>query len=363
MTDSDLLAMLAGPPPGVSVNSLAALIDAPWCAHHLAFLRIQNDYQQHRLGPKIDLRKALANADIESAGEGCRYEVRGSVALVAFDGLMYPKPNLYTKVFGGTTLRAVGANLKHALANERVKSIVLAIDSPGGSIFGVAELAAMVVEAATQKPIVAHSDQNMLSAAYWVGSAANAVYLSGPTVQAGSIGVMMRKTWDPTMGERSIEFCAGRYTRAEMGQSQPDSLAVETLQSRCNFLYSVFVEQVATHRGVSVERANLDMAEGRVFIGQQAIDAGLADGLMTLDQLVSDLATNPGQYATRRRVRARRAGEPFSRRLAATAPATAAPARPAKRHFRSADELKLAALEYASTHQTDFPSALKALGY
>jgi ClpP class serine protease len=62
------------------------------------------------------------------------------------------------------------------------------------------------------------------------------------------------------------------------------------LQDRADQIYSVFVGDVARQRGTSVEKVLSDMADGRVFIGQQAIDAGLADGVSTLDDLVAEVA-------------------------------------------------------------------------
>lgn len=372
MTD-ELLSFITSLSPGVSVNKAGDVVNAPWCVSMSVYSQIQSDYQKHLLGPKIDFRKELAFAGIENAGDGCRYEARGSVALVFIEGTLYHKPNLFTKIWGGCTLDATYTNIKRAMADDRVKSIVLVINSPGGSIFGVAELADAVHKFSSKKPIVAHTDQNMLSAANWIGSAANSVYLSGPTVQMGSVGVVMRRTFDPALGIRSMEFFAGRHTKAERGMGVPDQQTKDLMQDRVNYLYDVFVEQVAIHRGVSVAYAHEHMAEGRVFIGSQAIDAGMADGFMTLDELVTDLDSNPGQFAKRRRLPARRAGQAFSRRMPAATTATATPANqachrvmnstPAKRYFRSADELKRAALDYAAIHQTTFPEALTALGY
>jgi hypothetical protein len=61
------------------------------------------------------------------------------------------------------------------------------------------------------------------------------------------------------------------------------------MQNQVDYLYSLFVADVASNRGVSVEKVLTDMADGRVFIGQQAIDAGLVDGVSTLDDVIASL--------------------------------------------------------------------------
>jgi hypothetical protein len=66
-------------------------------------------------------------------------------------------------------------------------------------------------------------------------------------------------------------------------------------------MYGVFISAVAQNRGVSVEQVIEHMADGRVFIGQQAIDRGLVDGFSTVDAMVEQLATNPAKFANRRK--------------------------------------------------------------
>jgi ClpP class serine protease len=61
------------------------------------------------------------------------------------------------------------------------------------------------------------------------------------------------------------------------------------MQQQVDYTYSLFVQAVASHRGVSVDTVLQDMADGQIFLGQQAIDAGLVDGVSTLDALIASL--------------------------------------------------------------------------
>jgi len=145
-----------------------------------------------------------------------------------------------------------------------------------------------------RKPVLALAEGTMASAAYWVGSAAEQIYLSSGTDQVGSIGVIMRQR-DTSQAKAAAgiidtEIVAGKFKNVGSDNgplSDPDRAV---LQDRVDQIYSVFVGDVARQRGTTVERVLSDMADGRVFIGQQAIDAGLADGVSTLDDLVAEVA-------------------------------------------------------------------------
>ncbi len=356
MTENEFMAIAKFVHDEGAPSALSALVQGAWCVDFRTFEHIQQRYDMHRMGPKIDVAKVVAGAEFQGTAARAGSEIRHGVAIIAIDGLLAPKANLFTKMCGGTSLQIVSSHITAAINDDRVKAIVLSIDSPGGSVFGTPETADLIYSGAKKKPIVAHSDEQMRSAAYWIGCAANAVYLSGPTVQAGAIGVVIRKPVDPTLGDRSVEIYAGRYTRFERGLAAPNADAIAYTQKRADYLYSVFVEAVAKARGVSVAHVNQHMADGRTFIGSQAMDAGLVDGFMTLDDLVSDLSENPHLYAQRRRMRAWRLAGSAPRSHAASA--AQAPQRP-----RNKLELTRAAHDYAATHQTDFLSALKALGF
>jgi hypothetical protein len=69
------------------------------------------------------------------------------------------------------------------------------------------------------------------------------------------------------------------------------------IKDRVNALYDVFVGDVARNRGVSVDTVISDMADGRVFIGMDAVERGLVDGVATLDTLLSRPTVNRPAFA------------------------------------------------------------------
>lgn len=133
----------------------------------------------------------------------------------------------------------------------------------------------------------------MASAAYWIGAAADAVYMTGPTVQVGSIGVVAthtdRSKIDPSTSA-TTEITAGKYKRIASQNGPLTDEGRSEIQSQVDEIYRVFVDDIARFRGASVEDVLTRMADGRIFVGAKAQDAGLVDGVSTLAQLQADLA-------------------------------------------------------------------------
>lgn len=281
--------------------TLTDLLTAPWAIVPESLREIQQIYATHLKGEKIDIAAVEARLGRPLANEQQQYVVHaGGIAVLNIDGPIAPKANLFTQISGGASAQLLTRQVEGAMADTRVKGLVLAIDSPGGSVFGTPELAAAVRRAAEVKPVATVSEATIASAAYWVGSAANAVYLSGPTVEAGSIGVYARMQLSaPDPG--TLEFTRGKYKRGGLNGAPPSAEFMADFEGKLDHLYSVFVEAVAAHRGASVQTVLDRMADGRVFIGQHAIDAGLADGFATVADLVEQMATNPAKFSARRK--------------------------------------------------------------
>lgn len=282
--------------------TLLDLITGAWAIEPDKLREIQAIYATHLRGEKIDVAALEARMGRPLANEQQAYTVEpGGVAVLRMSGVIAPKANLFMQVSGGMSTQMATKQLESAIADPRVRSIVLAIDSPGGNVIGTPEMATAVREMSATKSIVTHSDGALASAAYWIGSAANAVYLSGPTVQAGSIGIVIDRTYNPGAAVREESIVAGQYKRLVKSNEPLSDEARAVVQADVDYVYTLFVDQVAAYRGTTSEQVLERMADGRVFRGQQAIDAGLVDGVLTLDALVESMATDPAPYAKRRK--------------------------------------------------------------
>ena len=277
---------------------LLDVLTAPWAILPDKLLEIQEIYATHLRGDKIDLRAVEARIGRPLANEPRGYEVRDGVAVLPIEGIIAKRANLFSQVSGGVSTELVGRDFKEALVDPTVHSIVLDIDSPGGSVDGTETLAALVRSARGQKPVVAFTDGMMASAAYWIGSAADQVFIAGNTTQVGSIGVVAKHVdvsgAETQRGVRTTEIVAGKQKRVASQYGPLSDEGRQSMQDQVDYLYGIFVDDVAKHRGVSSAQVYAEMADGRVFIGTQAERAGLVDGVSTLDQLIADLNARAG---------------------------------------------------------------------
>jgi len=280
---------------------LLDLITSPWAVLPDQLREIQSIYATHLKGEKIDIAAIEARLGRPLANEQQAYKLQPgtSVAVLTLEGIMAPKANLMMQISGGVSTQLATTQIESAIADPRVSALVLAIDSPGGSVFGTPELAAAILELSAIKPIVTVCDATLASAAYWAGSAACAIYITGPTVQVGSIGVVASHNYDPRAAATTTEITAGKYKRIAGSNAPLSEDGRAYIQSQVDHLYSVFVDTVATHRNTTPAAVLQHMADGRIYTGQQAIDAGLVDGIATLDQIVTQLAADPAKFATR----------------------------------------------------------------
>jgi hypothetical protein len=215
------------------------------------------------------------------------------VAVIPVRGVMAQRMNLMTDVSGGTSSELLARDVKAATADPKAKGIILTMDTPGGAVAGTQLAAQAVMAARDVKPVVTLVEGLMASAGVWVGTGASKVYLSSAVDQVGSIGVVIEhidrsKQFD-AVGIKKTEVFAGRFKRIASENGPLTESGKATLQDTVDEIYSIFVNDVANQRGVSVERVLSDMADGRMFIGQRAIDAGLADGFASLDELISEV--------------------------------------------------------------------------
>lgn len=234
--------------------------------------------------------QAPANPDFQL------YSVKNGFAVIPLTGVLTKDVSEYAWFTGGTSMRQSGNAFSAAISDADIKGILLYIDSPGGTVDGTEGLAKLIYDARGKKPIYAFSDGQICSAAYWIGAAADKIFLSGNTVQAGSIGVVAThmdvSEQDKMVGEKVTEITAGKYKRIAGNHAPLSGDGRSYLQDYVDAVYSTFVDTLAEYRGVS-EQKILTMADGKIFIGQDALEIGLVDGIAPLDDVLR-MKTSPG---------------------------------------------------------------------
>lgn len=274
-------------------HQLMKVINAPWALAETMLTEIVSIYCRHLRGEKIDLRMIEADLGMPLERDQEVIEMHGNVAVIPITGMLVQRANLFTKVSGGTSTQIAGNLMRAAIDDPAVRAIVLDIDSPGGEVNGTQELSDLVYAARQTKPVIAFSSSEILSGAYWIGSAASRVLISGNTVAVGSIGVLATHVetseQERQQGIKITEIAAGKYKNVASSHEPLSDAGREAISERLDHLYTVFVNDVARNRGFEIENVLQNMADGRIFTGQQAIDVGLVDGVSTLSEIVDGL--------------------------------------------------------------------------
>lgn len=312
---------------------LLDVLTAPWAIEPAKLLEIQAIYATHLRGDKIDIAAVEQRLGRPLANEAKRYEIIDGVAVLPLEGVIAKRANLFTQISGGVSSELVMRDLRDAVADPAVHSIILSVDSPGGTVDGTQALASAVRAGLAVKPIVTLAGGTIASAAYWIGSAASAVYIAETTTMVGSIGVVATHVdvsrAEEQRGVKTTEVFAGKFKRIASQYAPLSEAGRQAMQDQVDYQYSLFVSAVAQQRGASEDKVLKDMADGRVFIGQQAIDAGLVDGVSTLDALVAQLnrerasasSASPRAGAARAALHSQGTSMPITReQLAAEAP-------------------------------------------
>ncbi|TOF41023.1 signal peptide peptidase SppA [Vibrio parahaemolyticus] len=186
---------------------------------------------------------------------------------------------------GGDTVASL---LRQARNDEKVKAVVLRVDSPGGSAFA-SEVIRNEVEALKKagKPVVVSMSSLAASGGYWISMSADKI-VAQPTTLTGSIGIFsvittfekgFSKLGINTDGVGTSPFSGdGITTGLSEGASQAFQLGIE-------HGYKRFISLVGSNRGMTVEEVD-KVAQGRVWTGQDALSFGLVDQMGDFDDAV-----------------------------------------------------------------------------
>lgn len=343
--------------------TLIELLQSPWAILPSSLEMIQAIYTRHLAGEPVDIDAIEARLGRPLANDQQEYQMReGGVAVLALSGAISPKANLFIRVSGGASAQVFAQQVDSMAADPRVRSVVIDMDSPGGNVLGLPAAASALARLAADKPTVTVCTGHMCSGGYWIGSGANRIFISGQTDVVGSIGVLATHTYNPRAagGPQTTEVTAGRYKRIASDTAPLSKEGRAYLQAQVDEIYRVFVDTVATNRRATADQVLEHMADGRIFIGQQAIDAGLADGIATVDAMVEQLATNPDKFAKRGRAVFALGGLPAAGAAAAEPTATTGEQPPATT-ITTTTEVHMTPTEAAAKFAAENPEAAALL--
>lgn len=206
----------------------------------------------------------------------------GGVAVIVAQGNI-SDGNEKAGAIGG---KSTSALIERAREDERVKAIVLRVNSPGGSALG-SELIRRELELtrAAGKPVVVSMGDVAASGGYWISLASDGIVADAATI-TGSIGVFgIFPTFDKALQNLSIttEGYGTTWLRGAYDPRRPlDPRFQQMLQGALGQVYEEFITKTANARKLDPKKVDA-VGGGRVWLGQQALDHGLIDQIGGLD--------------------------------------------------------------------------------
>jgi capsid assembly protease len=269
------------------------VLNSPWAILPEKLLEIQSIYAAHVHGEQIDIAAIEAKLGKPLNNKSVGYKVQDGVALLPIEGVISKRMNLFSQISGGVSTQLLQDDFAAAMSDPLAHSILLLIDSPGGNIDGLQQAADDIRAARGVKPVYAFADGTMASAAYWIGSAAEKIFSASDTTAVGSIGVIAKHAdyseANKKDGVKVTTIRAGKYKALAQPDEPLTDEAHAELQAQLDHVYSVFVNAVAANRGVDAQTVLGKMADGKIFFGKQAMDAGLVDGISSVQDIISQL--------------------------------------------------------------------------
>ena len=245
-----------------------------------------SDEVMHSVAADRNARDARRQSSVSNSG--------GGIAVLPLYGIVTQRGNMVDDVSGpGTASTQQFSNLlRAALQDETVSQILIDIDSPGGSVYGVAELADEIVSARAQKPVVAIANSLAASAAYWIGCSASEFYVT-PGGEVGSIGVWQaHQDYSKAMDEAGVKttlISAGKFKVEGNPYAPLDEEAQGFMQSRVDDYYAAFTKAVSKGRGVAISQVRDGMGQGRVLGADAALASSMVDGIATFEDVVKKM--------------------------------------------------------------------------
>jgi signal peptide peptidase SppA len=210
----------------------------------------------------------------------------GSVAMIPIFGVIRPKTDFITRYFNATSCEDIQLDLRTALGDSSVDQIVFLVDSPGGSVYQVAETSRMIYEARGQKKITAFTIGMNASAAYFISSAADEIGAS-ETASIGSVGAkIMHVDYSKAYAEFGIKVTELHYGENKINGSpyRPlDEKGRQDYQQVVDDYGQQFVDAVARNRGIDAAKVLKDYGQGSVFHANRALSKGLIDSVGPLE--------------------------------------------------------------------------------
>ncbi|MFK7847856.1 MAG: signal peptide peptidase SppA [Rhodothermales bacterium] len=252
------------------------------------------------------------------------------IAVVYAVGTIMPGKSGYSSnpLMGGDILGSATFNeaIRTAVDSDKVKAIVVRINSPGGSASASDAMYREIARAAESKPVIVSMGAYAASGGYWMAMAGDKI-VANPLTITGSIGVFgmaldMSGLYENKIGISFDVVRTGQYADMYSGTRALSPQEIHLLEQSVDETYQTFLQLVAESRDMTVDEVH-ELAQGRVWTGMDAKENGLVDELGNIDRAIALAAEQAeleeGTYDIRRLPRPKTFFEQFNEALEARA--------------------------------------------
>jgi signal peptide peptidase SppA len=248
------------------------------------------------------------NARIGDGLESPEPSRQGAIAVLPLRGVVAHRMGTMEESSGGMSVERFSRMYRAAVNDPNIASIIIDVDSPGGTVPGCHEVAQELLALRGQKRTVAVANSLMASAAYWIGCCADEI-VATPSARVGSIGVFsVHADLTEKLEKEGIKVTMFKFgeNKAEGEPFAPMSDAAKARrQASVDEAGRWFVGDVAKARGIAPSEVRAKYGDGAVFGAKEALAAGMIDRVATMDETIARLTA--GRRSTSRM---RAEGEP-----------------------------------------------------
>tara|TARA_B100001175_G_scaffold212230_1_gene180281 strand:- start:4410 stop:6260 length:1851 start_codon:yes stop_codon:yes gene_type:complete len=252
-----------------------------------------DDRMKEKFGTAEDDDEALNavyyRSYLASFEEDVPSQSKNEIKVVTVEGTIMGGPVVY----GQAGSEGIVEMLKEAHEDEDTKAIVLRVNSPGGSVVD-SDYMRWEIEKAQEKgiPVVVSMGTLAASGGYWISSLADKIYAEPDTI-TGSIGVYgtlfsFEKIFD-WMGINYDGYSTTKWGAFDMTAMDWPEEFENVVRASIYSTYDKFTSQVSNDRGIPIEKVR-EIAKGRVYSGEMALEINLVDELGTLDDAIKYVA-------------------------------------------------------------------------
>lgn len=219
---------------------------------------------------------------------------RGKIAIIPIYGPIYKRESSFSLKGSDHIVELI----RKYGEDENIKGIVLAINSPGGSVGAVQEIYSMILKIKQQygKPFVAHFGDVAASGGYYIAVACDKIFSNKGTI-TGSIGVIFGSIEGEDLakkiGIKANMVKSGKFKDIGSFWREMSKEERKLLEEMINDTYNSFIEAVAKGRNMSIEKVK-EIADGRIFTGNQAVSLGLVDRVGDLYDAIDEAGVLAG---------------------------------------------------------------------